>query len=142
MLDLRQFEEVTMRRKPTEETFLLRSSNGKSRDNVYLSLADKDCGEIVKFIGKEVKLLVSPMGEVVFARGDRRISVTDNGRGQVSCAGVLQTFESLFPDFRRVLFDGKWEQDMAGHKVYLLTPRQSYEKQESAVVGRRIEDKR
>ena len=142
MIDLRNFTEIsTSRGSDKHQSFVTRSYEGETV-NCRVSLGDSACSEVLKFIGSSVRLLASDEGEVVIAKGDRRLSIQQSGRGTISASRLLPIFEKLFPDFQRVPVKGCWEQDGDGNKVYLLKASGGYEKRNHIVTGHRLEDKR
>lgn len=144
MLDLRNFTELSNSALAAkEETYIYRIQiASKVHCTCRVSLGDSACSEVIKFIGNQVRVLASDEGEVIIARGDRRLSVLDSGRGYISVSRLLPIIEKKFPNFKRVPMSCRWEQDGYGHKVFLLTPTGTYERQERPVVGMRLEDKR
>lgn len=142
MIDLRQFQEISTRgAAQRDETYVIWLGDYDST-SCRISLGDKDCSEVIKFIGKSVRLLASPDGEVVIARGDKRLSVAPSGRGTIAASKLVPVISEKFPEFKRIPLRCRWEQDGEGNKVYLLTPNGDYEKRERIVTGRRLEDKR
>lgn len=142
MIDLRNFSECSARKFASKNETYIISTGDSTSVKCFVSLGASDCSEVSKFIGKQVRILASDEGEVVIARGDYRLTVTNYGRGQISASRIYPIFEKVFPDFKRVPMKGKWETDKEGNSVYLLTPTGSYEKDERIVMGRRLEDKR
>lgn len=143
MIDLRNFTECSRSSSMEKnETYILKSPNGKNKSVVVVSLGDRDCSEVVKFIGNQVRVLANDDGEVVIARGSNRLSVKSTGRGSISALKAEPILAKRFPEFRRIGMKGKWEQTSDGAKVFLLTPTGEYEKDERIVTGHRLEDKR
>ena len=145
MLDLRNFIELSNSAAAAkEETYIYRTQTAAGTDQCTcrVSLGDSACSEVIKFIGNQVRVLASDDGEVIIARGDRRLSILDSGRGYIAVSRLLPIIEKKFPNFKRVPMSCRWEQDGDGHKVFLLTPTGTYERQERPAVGVRLEDKR